>query len=155
MIIIPFIANLYQYAKENNLLAGMIITDLIAFIAFLIFPAGIFFSGDLQMIIGSLLGVYFSLSHKKQGQSEIVTGLTVGITGTIFTAISLSFFEWMIYAQNSPISLFFVIIIFFIEAIVIGLAVGILLGFLFARKKRGIIVDKETDEKFFESLKER
>ena len=155
MIAIPFIAKLYQYAKENNILAGMIIIDLIAFIAYLIFPSGIFFFGDLQMLIGALFGVYFSLSHKKQNQSDIILGLTVGICGTILTAISYSLFEWMIYTQDSPMPLFLNISIFILEAIIIGLGIGILLGLLFRRKKRGILVDKETDERFFESLKEK
>ena len=52
---IPSIQNLYENAKENNVIAGIIIFGIIAFIAYLI-SAGLslFFYGDIQFFKGPI-----------------------------------------------------------------------------------------------------
>ena len=51
MINIPFIANLYETAREKNILAGLIIIDLIAFI-----------SSEVGSFILTITDSFFSIS---------------------------------------------------------------------------------------------
>ncbi|MFW9894831.1 MAG: hypothetical protein ACFFD7_03420, partial [Candidatus Thorarchaeota archaeon] len=76
MSVIP---KLYEKAKINNVFAGIIIGVLITLISYLLFPSGLVFFGDFQILIGQIIGVYFSLSNLKETQSEIKLGLTVSM----------------------------------------------------------------------------
>ena len=96
MIDIPLITDLYQKAREKNVLAGLIIIDLIAFISYMIFPAGIFYLGDLQMSIGCIIGTIFALKNIKSNQSFLLYGAIVSLGGTILTAISCIAILWWI-----------------------------------------------------------
>ncbi len=155
---IPFIANLYQNAKEKNILAGVVIIDLISFISYIIFSAGFFYLGDLQMVIGCIVGTYFSLKNIKSNQSFIKHGIMVSLGGTILSAISMSFFDWIIFWQITGFSLFSFLVIFglfSIEALIIGLIIGgILGGYYHHTNKKGIETSPKEDE-FYESLIEK
>jgi len=149
------IANFYDKAKEKNIFSGIIIVDLITFISYIIFPFGLFFYGDFHMILGVLLGVYFGLSNKKKHQLEIKLGLVIGFIGALLAAISMTMFEWVSFTVSQGLSInafLFYFSIFIIEAVMIGLAVGILLGLYFRRKNRRIILEDEIDEDFYKSL---
>ena len=151
----PIIAQIYEKAKEKNIISGIIIGDLITFIAYVIFPSGLVFVGDFQMIIGVLIGVFFGLSNKKKPQSEIRLGLMIGILGALFAAFSLSMFEWILYTIFQGFSsgaLLFFFSFFMIEALVIGFPLGFLSGFYFYRKNRRIILKSKIDEDFYRSL---
>ncbi len=149
------IVNFYGKAKEKNIFSGIVIVDLIAFITYLIFPSGLIFFGDFQMIIGVIIGVYFGLSNRKKHQFEIKLGLVIGFIGALLAAISMTMFEWVSFTISqglSIMSILFYLSVFMIEAIIIGLTVGILLGLYFRRKNRRTILDDEIDEDFYKSL---
>lgn len=149
------IANFYDKAKEKNIFSGIIIVDLIAFISYTIFPFGLFFYGDIHMILGVLLGVYFGLSNKKKHQLELKLGVVIGFMGSFLAAISMTMFEWVSFTVSQGLSIIaflFYFSVFIIEAILIGLIVGILLGLYFRRKNRRIILESEIDEDFYKSL---
>lgn len=149
------IANFYDKAKEKNILSGIIIVDLITFISYLIIPSGLIFFGDFQMIIGVIIGVYFGLSNKKKHQLEIKLGLVIGFFGALLAAISMTMVEWVSFTASQGLSIItflFYFSFFMIEAVIIGLAVGILLGLYIRRKNRRIILDDEIDEDFYKSL---
>ncbi|MBY8984941.1 MAG: hypothetical protein KGD65_07740 [Candidatus Lokiarchaeota archaeon] len=152
----PFIANLYKSAKEKNILAGLIIIDLIAFISYMIFPAGIIYLGDLQMIIGCIIGVRFSLKNTKSDQVYIKHGVIVGLGGAILSAFSMSIFDWIIFSgiYGSSPSFFTVVIgLFLIEALIVGLIIGLIVGGYYSYKNK-IPIEKSSNEKeFYESLK--
>jgi hypothetical protein len=154
----PTISNLYEKAKERNILSGIVISDLIAFFAYLIFPSGFVFFGDFHMIIGVGIGVYFSLSNRKEVQPYIKTGLMVGVLGALFAGISMAFFEWTIYIFRlgfSITSLFLFIAIFIIEALIIGIPLGGLFGFYFKNKTKSRPQGSKKEEDFYRSLEER
>jgi len=149
------IANFYDKTKEKNIYSGIIIVDLITFISYLIFPSGLIFFGDFHMILGVLFGVYFGLSNKKKHQLEIKLGLVIGFFGALLAAISMTMFEWVSFTVSQGLSFvafLFYFSVFMIEAVIIGLAVGILLGLFFRRKNRRIILEDEIDEDFYKSL---
>lgn len=146
------IANLYQNARKNNILAGFIIIDLIAFISYIIFPFGIIYLGDLQMIIGSIVGTRFSLKNIKSYQSYLKHGIVVGLVGTILSAISMSIVEMIVYPANFAI----VIIVFFlIEAFLLGLIIGGIIGSYYRYKNKAPTKTSSIEEDFYESLKEK
>ena len=156
MINIPFIANLYETAREKNILAGLIIIDLIAFVSYMIFPAGIIYLGDLQMFIGCIIGVRFSLKNIKSDQLYIKHGIIVGLGGAILSAFSMSIFDWIIFSgieEFSP-SFFIVIIGFFlIEALIVGLIIGLIVGGYYSYKNKTPPEKSSKEEEFYESLK--
>lgn len=154
----PVISNLYDKAKERNILSGIIIGDLIAFFAYLIFPSGLIFFGDFHMAIGVIIGVYFGLSHKKEMQSYIKTGLIIGILGALFIGISFAFFEWTIYIIRisfSFTSLFLFLGIFIVEALIIGIPIGGILGLYFRAKGKPSPQRSKKEEDFYRSLEEK
>ncbi|HEC40218.1 MAG TPA: hypothetical protein ENI29_18410 [bacterium] len=151
------IANFYDKAKEKNIFSGVVIVDLITFISYMIFPFGLFFQGDFHMILGVLFGVYFGLSNKKKHQPEVKFGLVIGFIGALLAAISLTMFKWVSFTISQGFStkaLLFFFSFFVIEAVIIGLAVGVLLGIYFRRKGRKINLQGKIDEKFYKSLEE-
>ncbi len=151
------IANFYDKAKEKNIFSGVIIVDLITFISYVIFPSGLIFNGDFHMILGVLFGVYFGLSNKKKHQLEVKLGLVIGFIGALLAAISMTMFEWVSFTTTQGLSFkdfLFFFNFFVIEAVIIGLAVGVLLGIYFRRKRKRIILQGKNDEEFYKSLEE-
>lgn len=143
--------------KEKNIIAGILISDLISFISYLIFPAGIFFLGDFHMLIGVLWGSYFALNHLKKKQKFITYGIGVGLGGSFLSAISIYIFELtLIFIFNEfSIDLLFIILFFFlIEAIIVGVIAGLFMGYYFFRKEGSIKKTDIIEEEFYNSLKE-
>jgi len=92
---IPFIANLYRKAKENNVLSGIIIFDIIAFLSYIINPISFFYASDIDLIFGGIVGLIFALKNRKEYQNALKTGVYVGFFGAILSAVSISVFEWV------------------------------------------------------------
>jgi len=152
---VSFIADLYQTAKKWNVLAGIIISDLITFIAYMIYSGGIFRLGDIQMVLGVAIGAYFALKNMKEYQTALKTGLITALGGSILAAISLSVFDWAIFSFVFPISFLDIFIYYFLEAVIIGLSIGLIEGLYFRMKKpKRLISDDDLDDDiFYESLK--
>ncbi len=154
----PSISDIYKKAKEKNILAGILIIDLISFISYILFPSGILFFGDLHLIIGISFGVYFGLSNKKKGDSEMKTGLLVGFLGAFLAAISMSLFEWILFITSYGFLitalLFFFLPYFIIEASIIGLLLSLVFALYFRNKRKKVIIGSKMDEKLYKSLEE-
>jgi len=155
VIIIPFIADLYQRAQERNILAGIIIIDVIAFVSYIIFPSGVVYFGDVQMIFGCIVGIRFTLKNIKINQSSFTCGIIVGLGGLILTGISFTMFDWVYFFGleiSSPVMLLLIFELYFIEAIIIGIGMGSIIGWYYKRK--GNILSKPTskEDEFLESL---
>lgn len=149
-----FISNLYQKAQKQNILAGIIISDIIAFIAYVIFPYGFAFFGDVQMVIGVLIGTYFALKHLKKDQTPLKYGMIVALGGSILTAISIYVFLWTIYLIAATFFPLDIITFFILEALIIGLVIGLIEGLYFKNKlSKTNIIKNDTDDAFYESLK--
>lgn len=158
MFLIPFKTNLYEQAKQNNIISGIIIFDLISFLAYLINPISIIYPGDIDMIFGAIVGLTFSLKNRKIDQESMKTGLLVGFVGAILSAISFTLFrlvlELIIFG-----SVFTSFIIFYLSnlilALVIGLIFGLLFGYYYSRKSEKTKAKSSIEDDFFEGLIEK
>ncbi len=151
----PFIADLAKKAREKNILTGMIITDLIAFISYIIFSSGIFYFGDLQMTIGCIIGSRFALKNNKSNKSFIIQSIGVSLVGAVLTAVSFTLFDWFVFSEILRYSLFMLLITFelyLIEAIIIGLVIGGIVGGYYNYKNKNRIESTTIKEEFYESL---
>jgi cation transporter-like permease len=154
----PFISNLYTNAKRNNVLSGIIISDIIGFICFAIYPLGLFYSGDIQMIIGSIIGTRFALKYRKSNNHLLKLGIFISLGGTLLTAISISSFAWIIalLQTSGGFSLFPSIFIpKSLVAIIVGLLIGVVIGFLYHLKNQKLLTKPLVNDEFYESLKEK
>jgi len=139
---IPFITNLYRKAKEQYLLTGICITIIISFLSYIINPISIFYPGDpfIDILLGIILGVLFTIKSKTQYESPINLGIIVGIGGGILSATSIALFKFIYFMLNFNIIpyglLIFQIFVDFVIAILIGLVIGSLIGFIYFRKQK-------------------
>jgi len=147
----PFFRNTYNYAKEHNIIFGIIFSDLTAFIAyFLSYGVSFVVLGDIHMLFGAILGVYFSLKYKKSKRSPLIIGIFVGIAGTFFTTLTLTIFQWA-YSLKINSYWFFT---YLIPAVVIGPIVGAILGLIFKIKQKNND-DSSLDDEFLRSLEDQ
>ena len=153
----PFIARLYEAAKQMNILGGTIISDLIAFISYAIYPAGLIAFGDIQMILGVSIGTYFTLKHLKKHQAALNTSLMAALLGSLLSAISMIIYDltayFLILRVISFGTLMNEIFSFLLEVLIIGVAIGLIEGLYFKRKKPKFIRKDNIDEEFYESLR--
>jgi hypothetical protein len=155
VINIPFIANLYKNAKYHNILAGIITIDLIAFISYVIFPSGLFYFGDLQMLIGCIIGIRFSLKHIKPSQFYLTHGIIIGLFGALFSAFSMMIFDLITFVDINESSLADLIVyigLFLIEGLIVGLITGLIVGGYFNHKYKEKVEQSSAEEEFYKSL---
>jgi predicted membrane protein len=145
----PFIAEFFDYIKKHNIIFGIFITDVIVFISYLVsFGARFYFMGDIQFLVGNLIGVYFALRFRKPHQSPLKYGLLVGIIGSLISIITLTLFQWS-YALKISIE---ILIAFLIPGIIIGTLMGFIIGYIF--KLRSKKKEPLASDDFFDKLKE-
>ncbi|MFX1493873.1 MAG: hypothetical protein ACFFBZ_06290 [Promethearchaeota archaeon] len=143
--------------KKNNILTGIIISDLISFISYAIFSKGIFFLGDFQMLIGVLWGTYFALKYLKKKRKFFRYGLAVGLGGSFLSAISIFTFEMTLTYMGYDFSLeilFIFLLFFLIEAVIVAVIAGSLIGYYFFLREGQTKKVNAAEEEFFNSLKE-
>ncbi|MFW9819000.1 MAG: hypothetical protein ACFFE5_05270 [Candidatus Thorarchaeota archaeon] len=141
--------------QEKNVLAGVLIIDIIAFICYIIFPSGLLYFGDLQMIIGCIVGTRFTLRNIKPNQSFFVNGILVGLGGSILAGISYTMFDWVYFLgilSASPFTVLMTFEYYFIEAIIIGLLFGVFISYYYNYKHKINVKASAKDEKLLESL---
>jgi hypothetical protein len=144
----------YESAKKRNLLAGIIISDVIAFICFAIVPYGIINPGDFQMVIGCIIGTRFALKYQKDKKYIILLSIVIALIGAFLAAISFGIMDLMILLIHGAVSIFFVIFIqYLLMATLVGVLVGIFLGIYYFIKSEKPIKEPIIDEEFYESLK--
>ncbi len=137
---VPFLSILYEKSKQNNLLTGILLFDIISFIAFIIDPAFIVYPGDLDILFGGIVGVFFALKFRHPDQSFIPTGVISGVFGGILAAISITIYTFIVFVW--PVSGFTIELVFnllatyTIIAALIGITLGILFGFYYSVKDK-------------------
>ena len=121
----------------------------------MIFPSGIIYLGDLQMIIGCAIGTRFALKNAKLNQSLLLYGLIVGLVGTILSAISISIFDWIVFSTTQGFSFVLLMMIlgsFLIEALIIGLLIGGIVSVYYYFTSKTTSETTSIDDDFYESL---
>ncbi|MFX1286383.1 MAG: hypothetical protein ACFFB5_22300 [Promethearchaeota archaeon] len=128
------IAALYEFMKKNNILAGIMIFDIIAFFSFLLNPISLVAIGDLDFIFGGVVGILFALHSRKAEQGHLTLCLVVGIGGALLSALSISVLAYWIYyvseGKENLNALFLTIIFFSMIAGIIGTLIGGIFGFI-------------------------
>lgn len=161
MIYIPFISDLMKKARERNIEAGIILFSLFTFFIYIStrrIYAGYLLFADLQLLIGAIIGVRFTLKNQKTEQATLKTGVITGIGGGALAILFISVYEWIGFSlvEGFNIIVFFVFFGFYIiSGGVIGLLMGAMVStyYMYLEVKRPE-EDKHIDEEFFKDLME-
>jgi uncharacterized membrane protein YeiH len=147
-------------AREKNIQAGIIIFSLFSFIIYIstrIWYAGYLLFADLHLVIGSIIGVRFTLKNQKEEQATLKTGVITGIGGGVLATLFMSVYEWIGFSLVegfNPFALFIFFGYYVISGVVIGLLMGAIVStyFMYTEVKRPDEVDKHIDDDFFKDL---
>ena len=129
------------FAQRYNMLIGILICALFTSILTLILLIGFFFLGDVFLVVGGGIGLYFTFKNRIESQSHIKTGIIVGLIGPVLSLILISFFFWIWSSLEFGFDFFIFlqwILSFFAYYGIFYLLVGIITGYLFGyyyRKK--------------------
>jgi len=125
----------YGFAQRYSMVIGVLLGVLITNIMFLILPTGFFFPGDIILVIGGCIGLFFTFKYRKEYQSHIKTGVIVGLASSILSLLLIGFVEWIFYS----IYIYRFDILFLLNHLLFLLMnygimyaiVGVILGYLF------------------------
>jgi len=131
------------FAQRYNMAIGVLLSVLITNILFLILPTGFFFMGDIILIIGSCIGLFFTFKYRNEYQSHIKTGVIVGITSSILSLLLIGFVDWIfffipVYGADVLLLLqyqLFLLVNFAIMYIIVGVIIGYLFGNHYKKKE--------------------
>lgn len=123
------------FAQRYNMVIGVLLSVLITNILFLILPTGFFFTGDIILVIGGCIGLFFTFKYIKKFQSHIKTGVIVGLTSSVLSLLSIGFFDWIFdiipeYGIDFIFLLQYLLYLLMNFSIIYGL-VGVIMGYLF------------------------
>ncbi len=123
------------FAQRYNMLIGVLLSVLITNVLFLILPTGFFFIGDIILVIGSCIGLFFTFKYRNEYQSHIKTGVIVGLVSSILSLLLIGFVDWIIYfipVYGADVLLLLQYLLFLLMNYGIMYAiVGVILGYLF------------------------
>jgi hypothetical protein len=111
----------------------------------MVLPTGIFFLGDILLVIGSCIGLYFTFKKRKDKQLHIKTGVIVGLVGSVLSLVLIGLFNWIWYSVEYVFDFIFLLdllVYLFVSNGIFYAIVGIILGYLFGYYFR----NKDTPE---------
>ena len=127
------------------MIIGVLLSGLITSIFFMVLPTGFFFLGDILLVIGSCIGLYFTFKKRKDTQLHIKTGVIVGLVGSVLSLVLIGLFNWIWYSVDYGFDFFFLlelIVYLFVSNGIWYVIVEIILGYLFGYYFR----NKDTPE---------
>jgi len=128
-----------SYVNEKNLVFGIIITSVITFIGFVIYPSlAILTWADIYLIIGLIISEIFVFKARKESQQFIKTGVLVGLGGGGFSSLFISIYWWILYSNNlgyNIINFFRILSQTIIFYLLYGIIIGYLFGTIYMRKE--------------------
>jgi small basic protein len=108
------------------------------------------------MVLGVSIGTYFTLKNIKEYQTPLSYGMIAALGGSFLTATSMYFFDWTVYLFAAKPFPSFIIFFYILEALIIGLIIGIIEGLYFKmRQPIKTIHNHGVDDAFYESLKSK
>ncbi|MFX0001009.1 MAG: hypothetical protein ACFE9Q_00530 [Candidatus Hodarchaeota archaeon] len=153
------ISNLYEKAKENNQSSGILFFVLVTFLLIVINPywPGVYLYRDLEFVAGALFGMIFAMRNRKPDQPPITLGIIIGLIGGILAAVISGSVLVLIFSLSfilNPIWFFVYIGVLCTTGIIIGLLMGVIIGWYYKSKD---IREKEdtTGEGFLQDLLEK
>lgn len=141
MTIEPYIGFFQKY----NITIGVLLSGLITSIFFMVVPTGFFFLGDILLVIGSCIGLYFTFKKRKENQLHIKTGVIVGLVGSVLSLVLIGLFTWILYSVEYGFNFIFLLdllVFLFLSYGIMYVIVGIILGYIFGYTFR----NKDTPE---------
>jgi len=159
--IILTIADLYEKAKERNVITGLLMYVVLTFIIYLIIPLIIVFPGDVALVLGGIFSLIFTLYNRKEHQSSFKLGIFIGLLGAILSTFPISFYQWIVlniaYGFNL-LNLWALLSFFWVVAAIIGLILGLIFGYAYSlievKPKKVKIDSKYSDESLEDLLKD-
>ena len=155
------ITSISNYIKQNNVESGIIINFIVSLILYIstwyVYP-GVVLYGDLQYLVGSIIGVYVAIRNKKPNQSILKYGIITGIVGGVFSSLLIALFDWILYSLRVGFNIFafFVLLLLMLLS---GVAIGLLAGagvsaYYMYKEVKGEKIEKKSglDEDFFKDL---
>ena len=129
-----------EFAQRYNVVLGILLFAFSTSVLLSFIPFGIFFTGDLFLVIGGSIGLYFTFKYRKESQSHVKTGIIVGLIGSVLSLILIGLFDWIIYFIPlyglGLIPLLNYLLYLFIYYGIIYAIVGLLIGYLFGNSNR-------------------
>ena len=131
------------FAQRYNMAIGVLLSVLITNILFLILPTGFFFMGDIILVIGGCIGLFFTFKYRNEYQSHIKTGVIVGLTSSILSLLVIGFFDWIfflipVYGADVLLLLqylLFLLVNYTIMYVIVGVIIGYLFGNHYKKKE--------------------
>ena len=123
------------FAQRYNMVIGVLLSVLITNILFLILPRGFFFPGDIILVIGSCIGLFFTFKYRNESQLHIKTGVIVGLTSSVLSLLLIGFVEWIFYSIQEYGFDFLLLLRHFLYLLlnfsILYVLVGVIIGYLF------------------------
>ncbi len=149
-------------ARERNIEAGIVLFALCSLIIYIptsFFIVRLILFADLQLLIGAIIGLRFTLKNQEPETDTLKTGVITGISGGVLSAVFIAFYEWIILSilegQANILALIWFILYILISGLVIGLIMGALMStFSMYKEVKKPDEDKHIDEDFFKDLME-
>ena len=135
-------------------LGGAVITSLISFLLYIILPLNFVYRGDLQMVIGCVIGIRYTLKNIKLNNSMVIYGIIVGLEGTILTVILFIMLEGLVLSWALMVTPLMILIrfeLYLIEALIISSGTGIIIGSYYYYKNKKIINSTSKDDIIIET----
>ena len=131
------------FAQRYNMAIGVLLSVLITNVLFLILPTGFFFMGDIILIIGGCIGLFFTFKYRNEYQSHIKTGVIVGLTSSILSLLVIGFFDWIFFfipVYGADVlhllqNLLFLLVNYAIMYVIVGVIIGYLFGNHYKKKE--------------------
>ena len=139
------IENNSEFLQRYNMIIGVLLSGLITSLFFLVYPLGFFFLGDIYLVIGSCIGLYFTFKKRKDTQLYIKTGVIVGLVGSVLSLVLIGLFTWILYSIDYVFDFIFLLdllVFLFLSYGIMYVIVGIILGYIFGY----IFRNKDTPE---------
>lgn len=149
-----------ENARERNVEAGIILIALSSLIIYIptsfLFIRLILFA-DLQILIGSVIGLRFTLINQEPETETLKTGVITGIFGGILSAILIAFYEWILLSIIQGEIIILALVWFILYILITGIVVGLIMGaimstFYMYKEVKRPEEDKHIDEEFFKDL---
>ncbi|NVM44167.1 MAG: hypothetical protein HWN79_04550 [Candidatus Lokiarchaeota archaeon] len=137
------------FIQRYNMVIGILICSLFTSILFFFFPGlWFFFGGDIFLVAGCCLGLYFTFKNKQDSQSPMKTGVIVGLTGSVLSLLLVVILLSLVYGIG--FFLYFLLALF-VNFGIMYIFVGIILGYLFGyyfRSKEGKEGNKRISSRY-------
>ena len=130
----------YTYIKEHNILSGILFFNILSVILFPITPFMLIVPGDIDIVLGSIIGILWAIIQREKQQKIWKIVFSVGILGCLLSTISITTLV-IILSQQAPnfyeslLIFSFNLMIYELLSLVIGIMIGIIYSFKQDSKK--------------------